>query len=104
MTRPDDVDLTTGSGEQAASSPLLKLADSAYNLSDDRERKRGIIALSLVGILSLSVLLSFLFVFRSKTKDDIESIRAVLEIIFAPIVGLVGAVTGFYFGEKHASR
>ena len=35
-----------------------------------------------------------------KKPANIDALKALLEIIFAPIVGLVGAVTGFYFGEK----
>ena len=34
---------------------------------------------------------------------DLKSMRSVIELVLTPLVGLVGAVTGFYFGEKSAS-
>jgi hypothetical protein len=34
---------------------------------------------------------------------DFESIQALMTIVFAPIIGLVGAATGFYFGERTGS-
>ena len=98
-----DLDLTTRPGEGESAPGLSRLRERPYNPVDDREKKRGLIALSLVAILCASVVLSFLFVFIFG-KEDIEAIKAILEIIFAPIVGLVGAVTGFYFGEKQAGK
>jgi hypothetical protein len=45
--------------------------------------------------------LSFAFLFvRPRTAENVEALKSVLTLIFAPVVGLVGAVTGFYFGEK----
>ncbi len=32
-----------------------------------------------------------------------EQLLDLLGLIFAPIIGLFGAVTGFYYGEKYAS-
>jgi Na+/phosphate symporter len=29
-----------------------------------------------------------------------EDVQALMTIVFAPLIGLVGAATGFYFGEK----
>jgi hypothetical protein len=29
-----------------------------------------------------------------------EDVQALMTIVFAPMIGLVGAATGFYFGEK----
>jgi hypothetical protein len=37
-------------------------------------------------------------------SDKVDNLKIVLEIILSPITGLVGAVTGFYFGEKSSAR
>jgi hypothetical protein len=34
----------------------------------------------------------------------LPSSRTSPEILVAPVIGIVGAVTGFYFGEKQAGR
>ena len=36
--------------------------------------------------------------------DRIAVFEKFLTIVFAPILGLVGTVSGFYFGEKSAER
>lgn len=47
------------------------------------------------------MLLSFVTLwFTSTTFQDLKSL---LEISFAPIVGIAGAVTGFYFGSSGAT-
>jgi hypothetical protein len=57
--------------------------------------------LVLVSALCGIIVLAFAFVFVMPINGaNIETLKSLLEIIFAPIVGLVGAVTGFYFGEK----
>ena len=68
---------------------------------------RGGIAVALVAILGVMVLLAFLYVMISlfilKTFRDMDALKTLLEILFSPVVALVGAVTGFYFGEKSKS-
>jgi hypothetical protein len=41
--------------------------------------------------------------FFTSSPPKIEDLRAVLEVILAPVVGIVGAVTGFYFGSGSAT-
>lgn len=72
-----------------------------YDPAPEREQKRGLIALILVSALCGIIVLAFAFIFFVPAANaNIDILKSVLEIIFAPIVGLVGAVTGFYFGEK----
>ena len=55
----------------------------------------------LVSALCGIIVLAFAFVFVMPLKtENVEALKSLLALIFAPIVGLVGAVTGFYFGEK----
>jgi len=66
-----------------------------------RETARGRIALALLGILGFIIAGAFVTLWANwGTGDEIDSL---LTMIFAPVIGLVGAVTGFYFGEKSAS-
>jgi hypothetical protein len=34
------------------------------------------------------------------TTENRDALMKVLEVVLAPLVALVGAVTGFYYGEK----
>jgi len=62
---------------------------------------RGVIAAALLAILAVTVLLPWLAVAKKwLIMDDLESL---LCAVLTPLVGLVGAATGFYFGEKSSS-
>jgi hypothetical protein len=81
-----------------------------YNPSRDRETTRGKIAMGLVWTLiglvgatfALAMVVSATCAIRSCPPDAVklDGVRLVVELLLTPIVGLVGAVTGFYFGEK----
>ncbi|MFQ5565674.1 MAG: hypothetical protein ACE5EU_04855 [Paracoccaceae bacterium] len=85
--------------------------DATYDPSEDREQKRGQIALMLVWLLVGIVIGGFAIVIGKAvcvgvggtTMCDslkVADVRPLIEMLLTPIVGLVGAVTGFYFGEK----
>jgi Mn2+/Fe2+ NRAMP family transporter len=66
-----------------------------------RERIRGIIALILVLALLVNYVLLWVALFGNHLGTiDTESVKDALALTFSPLVGLVGAATGFYFGEK----
>ena len=70
---------------------------NAYDPAKDREGVRGMVAQALVLLLAVLCILPFIGAFAgAKTQD----LKMVLELVLTPVVGLVGAVTGFYFGEK----
>lgn len=96
----ENYDLTVLPGE-TEKSPGLAEPDTGptYDPSKDRERLRGFIALGLLGLLAAIVVASFVFIFLHY-KSDLSKLKSILDILFAPVVGLVGAATGFYFGEK----
>jgi hypothetical protein len=97
----DELDLTMQPGEVEDSAGLSRPQEKPYDPAPEREQKRGLIALVLVSTLCGIIVLAFAFVFvMPGSSTSIEMLKSLLEIIFAPIVGLVGAVTGFYFGEK----
>jgi hypothetical protein len=82
-----------------------------YDPTLDRETIRGTIAQALVwtlvGVIAVVVLAGLVTAYACHAKDacsadaiELKTIRVVIELILTPLIGLVGAVTGFYFGEK----
>ena len=109
MTKPENegnneigdvLDLTQSeAGEDAR--PLRVLDAPEYDPAPEREKVRGIIALTLILLLVGTVLLSFLSLWLEwVTAKDLESL---LKLVLAPIVALAGSATGFYFGGKSSS-
>lgn len=62
----------------------------------ERESMRGILAISVVGLLVVFSLLMVAFVWEKGSADA----DALITGIFTPIVGIVGTVVGFYFGSQ----
>jgi hypothetical protein len=100
MSDDNEFRLIDKPSEVEAAPTISTPIDRAYDPSQDRERKRGQIALSLVGLLAAIAAFSLIFVMFAATKEREDAFKGVLELPFGPIVGLVGAVTGFYFGAK----
>jgi len=70
---------------------------SLRDLDHKREEKRGQIALYLIYVLAFTVFISLI---RAFMTCQVSEYKEILEIVFSPVVGLVGTATGFYFGEK----
>ena len=100
MANGQALNLIAAPGQPAAPPPLVTPPVSPYDPSEDRERKRGQIALALVGLLAGIASVSLVFVMFAASKERQDALKGVVELVFGPIVGLVGAVTGFYFGAK----
>ena len=71
-----------------------------YDPEPQRELMRGRIALWLLGMLAGVLLLAFISMWL---KMETEALRTVLTIIFGPLVTLVSAATGFYYGSRSSS-
>jgi hypothetical protein len=89
--QPRDVDLT--GSEPASVTGLFQRATIPYQ----REQLRGRIALLLIALLIAVIFISFIMLWFLPA-NRFDSLIELLQIIFAPIIGLVGAVTGFYYG------
>jgi hypothetical protein len=97
-------------GSQQGSLDLGSAADTTvsdfrvvpYDPMKAPENVRGWIALSLIGLLAGTILVSFILLWihpdRSKELHDL------LALIFGPLVALVGAATGYYFGSQAAAK
>ena len=93
----DDWDLT-GQEPAPPPTPAPPPPQKPYDPEPHREKLRGWIALALLGLLAL-VVLSLLFGFLVNWITAAE-IKDVGIILVSPLVTLVGAVTGFYYGSK----
>ncbi|MEH2587373.1 hypothetical protein [Bradyrhizobium sp. AZCC 1721] len=104
---------TTG---RTASVPATagQIIEKPYDPTPDRENIRGTIALwlvwTLVGVVAAVVVTGLITIYGchvanscTPETNELKAIRVVIELVLTPLVGLVGAVTGFYFGEKTAS-
>jgi hypothetical protein len=102
----------TGAGAPPAGAG--QLIEKNYDPTLDRETIRGTIAQALIWTLVLVigavVLTGLVTIYGCHVKDtctadtvELKTIRVVIELVLTPLIGLVGAVTGFYFGEKSAS-
>jgi hypothetical protein len=62
----------------------------------------GIVAEALLTGLVTAVRCSALWATHacSDATNNLVALKTVLETLLTPLVGLVGAVTGFYFGDK----
>ena len=98
-------------GREAVASGKPDVADKPYNPARDREKKRGQIAMLLVWLLIGIVAGAFLLLVAKGiclgagatamcSAFDVVEVRTIIEMLLTPVVGLVGAVTGFYFGEN----
>ena len=114
MTEQQELDLTA---EQPAEEELFTLIQRAYpprptpaeETERGRERTRGRIAYLLIGTLAAIVVATFLYIIwlsagfgQLTTEDLINVMQGVATTLLAPLVGLIGAVIGFYFGGQTA--
>jgi hypothetical protein len=67
-----------------------------------RENVRGLLAGSLVLILAAVVFASFAQQWIHPDRD--KELHEWMNLVFSPLVALVGAATGFYFGANSARR
>jgi len=67
-----------------------------------RETVRGWLAGSLVFLLAVVVIASF--VHQWLQPDRSKELHEWMNLVFSPLVALVGAATGFYFGAQSAKK
>jgi len=72
-------------------------------IDEKRESIRGKLASWLVGLLAILVIASVIPIVMPFIDIDFTKFKDMLSITLTPVIGLVGAVTGFYFGEKSSA-
>ena len=100
---PIDLDAVTPTPLSNVLTPSFGL--EAYNPIQATDNARRNIAYTLIAILACLVLLGFIALFyilssKHSTKDDYDPLIGVINILFGPIVTLVGSANGFYFGSQ----
>lgn len=65
------------------------------------DRTRKILALVLLGILAIEVVAALMAVFFAATVT--AAMKDMLGLVFTPTIALVGAATGFYFGQTRST-
>jgi hypothetical protein len=71
-------------------------------LLEDQETARATIAYILLAMLGAVILLSF-FLLWAKPYHS-EKLHALLQLLFGPLIALVGAATGYYFGAASVQQ
>ncbi len=71
---------------------------TTYDPRRDREKVRGRIAVLLLALLAGTILGIFLLLWLGTI--DVPGAKELLAVLVSPLVGLVGAATGFYYGGK----
>jgi hypothetical protein len=91
----DELDLTN---EETLLQPLSAL--EPLTISAKREETRQWLAIGLMLVLALTIL-GLLIIAWTRPETDLSSVVAQF---LTPIVGLVGAATGFYYGGSRRSE
>jgi hypothetical protein len=73
-----------------------------FNPEKIREDVRRWIAFALVALFVFSVVAPWVSLWVG--RPDVKTVQSVFPIVTGQVVGLLGAVTGFYFGEKAAEQ
>ena len=84
--------------------PLSARADQYGGLGEvakHQEESRRLVALIIVGSMAFLVAAPFVFVDLSGAK--LEDIIKLVQTLITPVIGVVGAVTGFYYGSIRIS-
>ena len=66
----------------------------------ERESTRKTLALVLLGILAIEILAALVAAFFPTVTT---SMKDMLGLVFTPTIALVGAATGFYFGQTRST-
>lgn len=96
-----DATLSTGSTAPTLSAPSTE----RYDPEKSRDKTRTYIAYWLLSLLTVLLLCSFgllLAIAGSTSKVTFEQLKSLVELLLGPLIALVSAATGFYFGSQTA--
>ncbi|MFC3379546.1 hypothetical protein ACFOLJ_27385 [Rugamonas sp. CCM 8940] len=97
----ETLDATVAAGTAAPS--LQSPSEKGYDPSQYQDKTRSYIAYWLLGLLTVIELCGFLMLFAVK-EPTFDNLKSILEILFGPVVALVSAATGFYFGAQQPKK
>jgi hypothetical protein len=73
-----------------------------FNKEKMQESVRGNIAIGLIALLAATVIASFVLIWVHPDRN--KEVHDWLDVTFNPLVALVGAATGYYFGSHSATK
>lgn len=83
--------------------PKLEQPSSApFNPDKDREQARKGITYWLLALLTALFIVSFIAFATLKADPTFDQLKSLVELLLGPLVALVSAATGFYFGAQSA--
>lgn len=96
------LDATLGPEQSAPALERLKV--TRYDPEQSRDAARARITYWLLALLTLLIVFSFLTLALTSDPVSFDNFKAIIEILLGPIVALVSAATGFYFGAHSAPK
>jgi hypothetical protein len=99
--RLDVLDATL-SAEQAA--PSLEAPSIRYDPEQSRDKARALITYWLLGLLTMLFVATFITYWLMPDKSDFANLKSLLEVLISPLIVLVSAATGFYFGAHSSGK
>lgn len=75
-----------------------------YNPDEFRDNARKRITYWLLALLTILFIGAFVSLFVIEGQPDFDQLKTLLELLLGPLVALVSAATGFYFGAQSASK
>jgi hypothetical protein len=94
-SQPLDLETTRGAAPAGVQAPIEPLETIPYS-----DRIRGRIAERLIWMLAGVILLAFATFWRATPAAAPGELQDFLAILFGPLVALVSAAVGYYFGGK----
>ena len=95
-------DLEEGLNLGSSIEPSTAYLAVPYDPLKERENVRGAVALLLIGLMAATIVASFILLWIH--PDRSRELHDLLALVFGPLVALVGAATGYYFGAQAADR
>jgi hypothetical protein len=77
---------------------------SKYDPEQSRDRARAVITYWLLGLLTALFIASFATYLAMPDKTEFANLKALLEMLISPLIVLVSAATGFYFGAHSSNK
>jgi polyferredoxin len=81
--------------------PVLQvLSEKPYNEREFRDQARKRITYWMLALLSVLFVGSFVSLWFLSAAPTFDQVKTVIELLLGPLVALVSAATGFYFGAQ----
>ncbi len=76
----------------------------AYDPDEFRDQARKRITYWLLALLTLLVTYAFGGLFLIEGKPSFDHLKSLVEMLLGPLIALVSAATGFYFGAQSSKK